>query len=151
MITLSTRAGSIPVRSKDARIAVAPRSTADRSFSAPSSRPNGVRMGAAITTSSTGITPCLGCYQGSDRNRSCARRDPTRRHAALLEILLVVLLRLPEGGCRRDLGSDRPIPLCLFRRLRCFSDSLLFRGKEEDCRSILGAHIRALAVHLGWI
>ncbi len=74
-------------------------------------------------------------------------------HAALLEILLVILFSLPEGICRNDLSCDGfairsgGVKLCDLRA--CLGELLV--SLCEDDAAILCAPIRTLAIHLGRI
>src|SRR5690606_18605688 len=73
--------------------------------------------------------------------------------AALAQVLLVVLLRLPEGGGGDDLGDDGRAEAAgaLVPLLGGPGGRLLLGRMEEDGRTILRAHVRPLAVRRGRI
>src|SRR5581483_7325930 len=75
------------------------------------------------------------------------------RAAAFLEVLLVVLLGAPEVVCVFDARGNRfPEGARLFEPLhRGLRGALLSRVLGEDRRTVLGADVRSLAIHLGGV
>src|SRR5277367_195073 len=73
--------------------------------------------------------------------------------AALLEILLVILLGLPEGLGGDDLGDDRLPELLLRGQLldHLLRRRFLFGRVKEDRTAVLRSPIGALAVELGGV
>ncbi len=67
------------------------------------------------------------------------------------EVLLMIIFSRIEGLERRKLGDDGVGKKLFGGKLRdnFFRLSLLLGGGVEDCRAVLGAHIRALAVERG--
>src|SRR6266540_458629 len=82
--------------------------------------------------------------------RSCRalKRRGAGRAAALLQVLLVVVLRLVERRHRLDLGDDRPLPARLLLHLRARRRFSLLLVVEEDRRPVLVADVPALPVEL---
>src|SRR6266487_5602347 len=78
---------------------------------------------------------------------------PAVCHSPFLEVLLVIILCLPELRGRRDLGDDLPRvfarPLKLL--LRSSRGGLFVRVAKEDHRSILRANVGTLAIERGRI
>ncbi len=76
--------------------------------------------------------------------------DVAAHHAALLQILLVVLLGLPEVRSRRHLGHDRRAKgsRCVQLRDLCPCRRGLFLRMREDHAAVLRAPVRALPVQL---
>src|ERR1700728_1190615 len=79
--------------------------------------------------------------------------DVAAHRAALLEILLVVILGLPEGFRGDDLGNDGLRELLLRGQAgdRGFRLGLLLRRVKEDRTAILRAPVRTLPIQLGGI
>src|SRR5919197_4190908 len=73
------------------------------------------------------------------------------RTALLLEVLLVVVLGLVEGGRGDDLGRDALREPRLHLGLRGERLLLLLRRVEEDRGAVLAADVRALAVPLSGV
>src|SRR5207253_4535558 len=71
-------------------------------------------------------------------------------HAALLQVLLVILFGAIERVCGSNLRRDGPLELSagFERRPRLFGCRFLHRRMEEDCRAVLRAEVWSLAVHL---
>src|SRR4051812_9504624 len=93
--------------------------------------------------------PSVSCLLVS-RTGPALRREPgvAARAAALLEVLLVVVLGLPEGRSGLDLRLDlpRPAELGLGRRLARARRRLLLGRVEEDRRAVLRADVESLAI-----
>src|SRR5919204_55449 len=76
------------------------------------------------------------------------QRGRAARAAALLEVLLVVILRLVERLGRLDVRHDRRGPVRLLLRLRAQRSLLLFPIVEEHDRPVLIADVPPLPVQL---
>ena len=76
-----------------------------------------------------------------------------RLHAALFEILLMIVLGLVEFPRRHDLGNDRALELRGFSQFffEIFRLFFLFRRIIKDHGAVLIADIRALTVDRGWV
>src|SRR2546425_6939626 len=72
--------------------------------------------------------------------------DVTAGLPALLEVLLVVVLRRVEGGRTRDLGDDRLPALFLPSLERCRRGRLLGGVVKEDRRTVLRPQVPTLTV-----
>src|SRR5437773_12519994 len=71
-------------------------------------------------------------------------------HAALLQVLLVILFGAIERACGSNLRRDGPLEFSagLDRLSRLLGCRFLFRRMKENCCAVLRAEVWSLAVHL---
>src|SRR2546430_668758 len=87
---------------------------------------------------------------GLRRLRLFPRSKVAGRHAALLQVLLVILFGTIERACRRDLRRDGPLEFAagIERCARLLCRGFLLRRMKENRRAILCAEVWTLPVHL---
>src|SRR4051812_15178165 len=113
-------------------------------------KPSGTTLPYGRTTTRTcGWMATRGCGY---RRASLRNRGQTRRaagEAALLEVVLVVVLRLPERRRILDLRHDRLRAARLDALARCLRRGALGVVVDEDHGAVLIADVRPLPVQLG--